>query len=425
MSATLCRGRAPRGAAFALAAALLLTAPAARAEAGAGPDSGRAPPAETDVRDILRTIRHGPPPAPDSSGGASYRRRMVFVTPVVNYNPVTSVIFGLGVLTSTFHGDPNSTFPSTVQAGGSVSLEKQISISAKADVYTDRDRWFFQANPAWAKYPQSIYALGTDSPDSSQVGVYLYIPKFSLSAYRQVLPKLFTGVGLQCVMRTDIRPSGGFAAIWDRSPFVAYSREHRLDLERQTSAGVSLNLLFDGRDNPTNASRGWFANASGRAFFKDFLGGSSHWQELYLDLRHYRSLDRDARHRVAAWAYSDFVVGGVAPFFDLPATGAVPRGRAGRGYDGNRFRGERMAYAELEYRVTLTRNGLLGAVAFLNTESFGGSQTGSDLFDSFATAGGAGLRILVDKRAKSNVCFDVGIGKSDSHGLWAGFQESF
>ncbi len=425
MSATHGRGRAPRAAAAAVAASLLLAVPAARAERGAPPDSGDPVPAQIDIRDILRTIRHRPPPAPDSSGGASYRRRMVFITPVVNYNPVTSVIFGVGVLTSIFHGDPSSTFPSTVQAGASVSLEKQISVSSKADVYTDRDRWFFQVNPAWAKYPQSIYALGTDSPDSSQFGVDLYIPKFSLSALRQVLPNLFTGLGLQYVMRTDIRPSGGFAAIWDRSPFVVYSSAHGLDLKRQTSAGISLNLLFDGRDNPANASRGWFANASGRAFFKDFLGGSSHWQELYLDLRHYRGLDRAARRRLGFWAYSDFVVGGVAPFFDLPATGAVPRGRAGRGYDGNRFRGERMAYAELEYRVTLTRNGLLGAVAFLNTESFGGSQTGSDLFDSFATAGGAGLRILVDKRAKSNVCFDVGFGKNGSRGLWAGFQETF
>ncbi len=425
MNATLERGRAPRGAAAALAVLLLVGVPVARAGAGAGSDPSPAPAAQTDIRDILRTIRHRPPPVPDSSGVESSRRRMLFITPVVNYNPVTSVIFGVGVLSSIFHGDPNSTFPSTVQAGGSVSLEKQISVSSKADVYTDRDRWFFQVNPAWAKYPQSIYALGTDSPDSTQVGVDLYIPKFTVSAYRQVLPDLFTGLGLQYVMRTDIRPSGAFAVIWDRSPFVAYSRAHGLDLKRQTSAGVSLNLLFDGRDNPTNASRGWFANASGRAFFKDFLGGSSHWQELYVDVRHYRSLDRGARHRVAFWTYSDFVVGGVAPFFDLPATGAVARGRAGRGYDGNRFRGERMAYGEVEYRVTLTRNGLLGAVAFLNTESFSGSQSGGDLFDSFATAGGAGLRILVDKRAKSNVCFDVGFGKNGSRGLWAGFQETF
>lgn len=374
---------------------------------------------------MLREIRHRPPALPDTAGGESYRRRTVIVTPVVNYNPVTSVIFGIGVLTSIFHGDPSSTFPSTVQAGASVSLEKQLSVSSKVDVYTDRDRWFFQATSGWAKYPQSIYDLGLDSPDSSQVGVDLYIPKFSGAIHRQVLRNLFAGVGLQYVTRTDIRPAGGSGARWGRSSFVTYSLENGLDLTRQTSAGLSANLFFDDRDNPGNPSRGWFASASARSFRKGFLGGSSDWKELYLDFRHYRSLDGNARHKIAAWAYSDFVVSGIAPYFDLPATGAVPRGRAGRGYDGNRFRGERVAYGEVEYRATLTRNGLLGAVAFVNTETFGGSRTGQELFDSFATAAGGGLRVLVDKRAKSNVCFDVGFGRNGSRGLWAGFQESF
>jgi len=425
MNATPRHAWAPRGAVAALAAALLLTASASGSGTGAASDSSGERAAQRDIRDVLRTLRHKEPAAPDSAGGESHRRRTVILTPVVNYDPVTSVIFGAAVLTSIYHGDPRSTFPSTVQAGASVSLEEQISASAKLDVYSDRDRWLFQANPAWAKYPQSTYDLGTDSPDSSRVGANLYIPKFLFSIYRQVLPDLFTGIGLHYVVRTDIRALEGFEAIWDRSEFVEYSRENGFDLTKQTSAGVSGNLLYDSRDNPVNASRGWFANASYRSFFKDFLGGTSSWRELYLDLRAYRSLDRNARQKLALWLYSDFVIGGVAPYFDLPATGAVLRGRAGRGYDGSRFRGERMAYAELEYRVTLTGDGLLGAVAFLNTETFGAERAGDDLFDSYATGAGAGLRILVDKRARSNVCFDVGFGKNGSRGLWAGFQEAF
>ena len=64
---------------------------------------------------------------------------------------------------------------------------------------------------------------------------------------------------------------------------------------------------------------------------------------------------------------TDLVVEGVAPYFDLPATGLDTYGRSARGYSEGQFRGERLAYGEIEYRGTLMRNGLLGMVAFLNT----------------------------------------------------------
>ncbi len=424
------RGPAPRRAVVGPVAAILLTvfftASVAWPSTGSEPAAGSAPPPQTDAMDVLRKVLHKEPTAQDSVEAVSYGKRALLVTPFLNYDPVTSVIFGVGLLTSIFRGDPQSTFPSTVQAGASISLEEQISVGTKFDAYTNGNRWFFQANAAWAKYPQSVYSLGTDSPDSSKLGVDLYIPKILLSAYHQVLPDLFAGIGLHYVTRTDIRPMGKAGPRWDQSAFVQYSRDSGLDLKTQTSAGLSGNVLIDRRDNPVNASRGWFANASYRSFFKDLLGGSSNWQEVYLDLRTYGSLDLNGRHRLALWLYGDVVAGGVAPFFDLPATGSVPRGRAGRGYDGNRFRGDRMAYAELEYRVTLTRNGLLGAVAFVNTESFGTPEAGGeDLLDNYATGFGMGLRILVDKRAKSNLCLDVGFGEDGSRGIWAGFQETF
>ena len=419
------RGPSPAAVLAALVATTLLAAPAAWPGAGQEPDPPGATRPQRDIRDVLRTLRHREPAAPDTGGEAGSRRRTVILTPFLNYNPATSVIFGAAVLTSIYHGDPRATFPSTVQAGASVSLENQIGVSAKIDVYSDRDRWLFQANPAWARYPQSTYDLGTDSPDSSQVGVDLDIPKLLLSVYRQVLPDLFVGVGFQYVAHTGIGASEGSGTRWDGSEYVEYSLEKGFDLEEQSSAGVSANLLFDRRDSPVNASRGWFANATLRASFRDFLGGTSSWQELYVDLRNYRSLDRDARHRLALWIYTDIVTGGAAPYFDLPATGAVPRGRAGRGYDGSRFRGERMAYAELEYRATLTRDGLLGVVGFLNTQTFSAGRGGDGLFESHALGAGTGLRILVDKRTKSNLCLDVGFGKGGSRGLWAGFQEAF
>ena len=47
------------------------------------------------------------------------------------------------------------------------------------------------------------------------------------------------------------------------------------------------------------------------------------------------------------------------------------------------------------------------------------------LFHSSASAAGIGLRVLINKRSKTNLCFDVGFGKQGSHGIYLAIQEAF
>jgi hypothetical protein len=82
-------------------------------------------------------------------------------------------------------------------------------------------------------------------------------------------------------------------------------------------------------------------------------------------------------------------------------------------------------YGEVEYRATLTRNGLLGAVAFLNTTTVSDEQTGEKLFDGFAAGGGIGFRLSFSKRSRTNMCFDYAWGRHGARGLYIGLQEAF
>ena len=56
----------------------------------------------------------------------------------------------------------------------------------------------------------------------------------------------------------------------------------------------------------------------------------------------------------------------------------------------------------------LTANGLLGVVAFANTATVTNLTAGERLFDSFAPAIGGGLRVLFNKRSRTNFCIDSG-----------------
>ncbi len=130
---------------------------------------------------------------------------------------------------------------------------------------------------------------------------------------------------------------------------------------------------------------------------EDFLGGNSTWQQFSYDLRTYVRLSKDGRHKLAFWTFGDLVTGGEAPYLDLPSTGGDLYARSGRGYPQGRFRGERMLYAEAEYRWTMTKNGLFGMVAFVNTETLSNEQADEKLFDSFATAAGFGFRFIAQQ----------------------------
>jgi outer membrane protein assembly factor BamA len=186
-----------------------------------------------------------------------------------------------------------------------------------------------------------------------------------------------------------------------------------------------MNALWDSRDGPISPSRGLYAKATYSAFFEGLLGGDSNWQQLGFDARTYFRLSRDARHKLAFWFSGDFVVAGTAPYLDLPATGMDTYGRSGRGYPQGRFRGQELVYGEAEYRWTATRNGLFGMVAFLNTQTLRSEETGEKLFDSFATGAGVGVRLMLNKRSQTNLCFDIGWGKDGSRAVYFAVQEAF
>jgi hypothetical protein len=87
--------------------------------------------------------------------------------------------------------------------------------------------------------------------------------------------------------------------------------------------------------------------------------------------------------------------------------------------------GDHLVYGEVEYRDTITSNGLLGFVTFLNTTTLDSSAPGQRLFDSFAPGAGLGLRVLLNKKSRTNLCVDYGWGKQGSHGLYLAIQEAF
>ena len=393
-----------------------------RLSAGQPPAAAPAldPATSVDVGDLWRRIRHKP--APPASQDDERKAARAFV-PTISSKPSTGITIGVGASLARYLGAPATTHMSSMLAGASVSAKKQASLTAKFDLFTEQNRTHVAGDNRFQWTSQDTYGLGTSSPPGAAIGARFTHVRVYETALFEMRDHLAAGGGVHFASHTSIRPLDANVA-WDDAPPNAYARAHGFDPVSQTSAGISAAFEINTRDNPINASRGWLADASYRAFFKGLLGGDSTWQELVLDLRHFTSFRGDRRRTLAFWLYGDGVVNGVAPYFDLPAIGMDTYGRTGRGYAEGRFRGDSMVYGEIEYRQALRRDNLLGMVAFANTSTFSSRDTGERLFDAFAPAGGAGLRVLFSKRSAANLCVDFAVGRH-SHGLYLALQEAF
>jgi hypothetical protein len=373
-----------------------------------------------DVGDLWRMARHRSLPDGEQSPP---KKDFIVAAPSIGSKPSTGLNGGVSGNVAFFQGDPDITRISSVIGGLKVSQKKQTLTGVKLAMFTEGDRWFIQGDNRFWWTSLNTYPFGTGAQLSAATNVDYDFFRVYETAYRRAARDLYIGAGLNIDAHSKIRPGTSTEANFDQSVYLAYSEKHGFAIDGQTSSGTSVGLLYDTRDNGINPQRGLLANATYRTFFNGFLGGDSTWQELYVDARTYRKLTRDGRRKLAFWFLGDFVAGGVAPYLDLPTIASD--GRSARGYGEGRYRGEKLVYGEVEYRDTLTRNGFLGFVAFLNTTTVDSQETGEKLFDAVAPGAGFGFRFLLNKRSKTNLCTDYGWGKQGSRGFYLSIQEAF
>lgn len=377
-----------------------------------------------DVGDLWRHLRHKPQSSEQIAASQSPKKPFFFLSPSISSKPSTG--FSAGVASSVVFvaGDAATTRISSGDWSVSDSVKGQAGTGMRFRIFTPDNRWFLQGDNRLAWSSLNTYTLGIVSNATPEKLKYNRFRIYD-TAFRQVKPRVFAGVGLNINEHGDIRAGSGTDAAFDRSAYVAYTKHHGFPLDRQLSSGTNVGMFVDTRDNAINASKGWLAAATYRTFFDGFLGGNATWQLLEADVRTYKTLDQAGRHKLAFWTLGEFVTGGVAPYLDLPAIADDTYGRSGRGYTSGRYRGPHLLYGEVEYRVTLTSNGFFGAVGFANATAIDGEGSNQQLLGTLAPAAGGGLRVLLSKRSKANFCVDYGWGREGSRGLYLAVRETF
>jgi outer membrane protein assembly factor BamA len=315
----------------------------------------------------------------------------------------------------------------------------------KNNIYTKNNRFFLSGDWRFLIYSQDTYGLGTNAPEGGLLDYQYSIMGLDTKSDSLAQPMKFNFV--RFYQSVSYRLADGFYAgigynldyyfrIQDQklsltpgdtllTSHYTYNTYYGFPVEKYYSSALNINLLFDTRDNMINAWKGVYAMISWRGGLK-VLGNKYSTSMIQFEWRSFHSLSgRNPRHLIAFWLMGNLSKAGEFPYLILPATAYDQRSRSGRGYIQGRFRGSNLVYGEAEYRFPLSKpGGILGGVLFMNATTADNKFQDLKLFDSIKPGYGFGLRIMADKRSRTNIAIDYGMG-SRSSGFYFAASETF
>jgi hypothetical protein len=414
-----------------------------RSGAQSSPDTTRInkPGKNTDCRqgeiwDLVR--KKDKPPKP-------VKKFSALVYPKISYNPTNGFLFGAGGIFG-WNFDPQAT---TKISGGIFTIayttKNQLIAYFKSNTYTANNRFYLQGDWRFYLYSQPDFGLGTNAPDTSGIPTTDQWMRADTRGYDGAFPMKFNYLKLDEIVNYKILDDfyiglgyhlDYYYSIRDQllnvdtvpnqvTPHYVYSKKYGFDTSHYALTGISLNIVYDSRDNLINPYKGIYATINYRNNFK-FMGSSQNSSSLWTEFRTYiRLSEKKPRHLVAFWLFGDFVLTGHVPYLTLPFIGEDQRTRSGRGYVNSRFRGENLVYGEVEYRFPISPcTQILGGVLFVNATTASNHERNVGLFQYVQPAVGIGLRLMINKNFRTNVNFDFAIG-SKSQGFYFDGQETF
>jgi outer membrane protein assembly factor BamA len=315
---------------------------------------------------------------------------------------------GTALITSTtagfYLGNRKETYLSNVTFSPSFNLRGQFNFPLRANIWSANNNWNYQVDSRFSIYPLFTWGLGGKQPENDKILLRYKYARFYGSALKRITPYLLAGFGYDLDYNIDVRPDIDSINIQKFTGYNYGTANH----SNSFSSGLTLNLLYDTRNNAINPLPGSYFNLVYRVN-PQFLGSNSTWHSLYVDARKYVSLNEKGQNVLAFWSYFWTTLGSNPPYLNLPGIGEEPYQRSGRGFYPSRYIGKTLFYFETEYRRDITTDGLLGFVLFANVNTV--TEPGTIRFAYLHPAAGPGLRIKFNKHSGTNVGIDWGVSK--------------
>jgi outer membrane protein assembly factor BamA len=393
---------------------------------------------QVDIFDVIRKWT-GKSPKPENDIPQKGVRNLSLL-PILGYTPANGFVIGGAISVTEFFGDPANTNLSSALINVSLTTKSQLLLNLKFDRYLPGNKWHISGDNRLLFFNQDTYGLGIyglknqtytlgfnggeQISDSAQPMKFNYLRLYE-TVLREFAKHWYAGIGIMIDDNFKINDQSlRLDSPVHLTSHYNYSKAFGFDTAHYSANGLSLQLMYDGRDNPIEPFKGNYFNLAFRSNTIAF-GSTQSSTMLYYEYRTYFGLKKSVpRDVLAFWLWGVSVTSGRMPYLELPAITWDTYNRSGRGYIQGRFRGDNMIYGETEYRFRLTKNNLFGGVVFLNCTTASNPGTHQSVFDSFAPGYGFGLRILMNKNDRTNICVDYGRGEGFA-GIYFNIREAF
>lgn len=348
------------------------------------------------------------------------KNNFFLVIPIIGVQPATGFSYG-ATAQYTFKGKDIHDKYSSANVGVVFTTKKQLMINIKNSILLKKNKIYLNGDSRVYVFTQPNYGLGTDiiptkrkDPDFNIESIeepmdYNYV-KIHQAASWQVKKDFYIGGGINLDWYSSIIDKNLDVDNGKFTEHYNYSIKNGFNDKEYFLNGLSLNFIHDSRDNQINTKKGWFANINYRfnsPLFNDQKGSNV----LYSELRYFLPLDSKKEHFILGfWTFGQFVTKGVVPYLNLPAIGWDQRNRSGEGYTQGLFRGNNLAYLQVELRFPITCNQMLSGTVFTNYTTASNKYENIKIFQYIQPAFGVGLRLLIDKATRTNLVFDYAVG---------------
>ncbi|QCK15086.1 BamA/TamA family outer membrane protein [Mangrovivirga cuniculi] len=390
-----------------------------------------------------------------TSRDSELKQGKLYITPLpaIASNPTSGFIYGVAASAGMYLGEPDDTRISSAFLAFTYSTKEQLALILKSNVFSNKEKWNLLGDWRYLVTNQPTYGLGTGPQSAKPIGegieingvkgrpdlddqlMYFNLLRFHETAFRKVKNNFYLGLGYHLDyhfniddVELDLSTNDGDGVKY--TSHYKYSVENGFDPEKYILSGVSLNAAYDSRDNAINPYSGMYSLLTFR-INPTFLGSDANSTSLWAEFRDYYNLSKNRpRHLIALWAFTHIQTSGTHPYMNLPAIGWDVYGRSGRAYTQGRFRGEKIGYAELEYRVPLPPiikkyPELFGLVAFVNATTASSKPAGIKFMEYIDPAAGVGLRFMLNTKSRANVTIDYAWGRYGERGLYFNLNETF
>ena len=361
-------------------------------------------------------------------------KRKLIAFPTLGYQPANG--FTLGFISQfSFKIKPENKV-SLLSGGASYSSQKQVLTYLKNNMYISNDHFFFSGDFRYYVFSQSNYGLGTDIipwgaefkefdfNTIEQPMNYNYF-KFHETVSYNIFPSFFIGAGIHFDSYSNIDDKLLDVTNKQYTYHYNYSKKYGFSSKNYAVNGVSLNFIYDTRDNLINTNKGLFLNMNYRYNPETNLNARHSSNTLLLESRYFIPISKiNKQHVLGFWAYGQFLTSGTLPYLNLPAIGWDQNSRSGKGYTQGLFRGTNLMYFESEYRFPITKNQMISGTVFANATTASDIDRNLKLFESIQPAIGVGLRVLLDKTTLTNFIVNFGLGR-DSKTFYFNDGEGF